>query len=69
MGAVPGGEFTYRATKDGQVLIDRDRRRVTVLAGERARRFLRRTADAGPQAVQLELARVTGNYKRGNERR
>lgn len=69
MGAVGGGEFSYTTTKDGKVLIDRDNRRVTVLAGERARRFLRRADGADPQAIQLELARVTGNYKRGNERR
>lgn len=62
------GEFSYRATKDGRVLIDRGGRRVTVPAGERARRFLRRAEGADPQALQLELARVTGNYKRGNER-
>jgi hypothetical protein len=64
-----GDEFSFRATKDGKVLIERHGRRITVLAGERARRFLRRTEGAEPQAIQLELARVTGNYKHGNERR
>lgn len=60
--------FTYATTKDGRVRIAWRGRVVTTLAGETADRFLRRVEHAAPAAVQLELARVTGNFKRGNER-
>jgi len=39
---------------------------VTTLRGEAAKRFERRIGDGDPQQL---MARVTGNYKRGNERR
>ena len=63
-----GGEFSWRSTKDGRVRIWRGGRVVTTLAGHSARRFLRRVDDADEDAAQLEMARATGNYKRGNER-
>jgi hypothetical protein len=65
---VSGGAFSWRQTKGGRVRIARDGRVVTTLAGDSARRFLRRVEGAGEDAAQLEMARVTGNYKRGNER-
>ena len=60
--------FTYRATKDGKVLIARDGRQIVILAGAEAARFLAKTASLDDAGVQQELARVTGNYRRGNER-
>jgi hypothetical protein len=41
---------------------------VRTLAGDSARRFLSRIEGADEVAAALEMARVTGNYKRGNER-
>jgi hypothetical protein len=60
--------FQWRLTADGRVRISWHGREVTVLAGERAGAFLRRIASANAAEVQLALARVTGNFKRGNER-
>ena len=57
--------FSYRATKDGSVLIDWQGRTVTTLRGEDARRFLRRAEREDEQAL---MQRATGNFKRGNER-
>jgi uncharacterized membrane protein len=65
---VTGDEFSWRATKDGRVRIARGGRVVTTLAGRSARRFLSRVEGADRPAAQLEMARATGNYKRGNER-
>jgi hypothetical protein len=65
---VTAGDFSWRATKDGRVRIARGGRVVTTLAGDVARRVVRRVDGAGESAAQLEMARVTGNYKRGNER-
>ena len=56
-------------TKDGRVRISRDHRPVTTLAGAAAARFAKRVKDADPAAAQQLMARATGNYKRGNERR
>ena len=60
-------QFAYRTSKDGKVFISWEGRVVTTLSGEAARRFLARVA-AEPAGAQLEMARVTGNFKRGNER-
>jgi hypothetical protein len=60
--------FSWAATKDGRVRISWQGRVVTTLAGERAARFLDQVEHADEEAEQLLLARVTGNFKRGNER-
>ena len=61
-------ELTWRGTKDGRVVVDWGGRTVATLAGSRASRFLAEVEAADPEAEQLLLARVTGNFKRGNER-
>lgn len=60
--------FSFRTSKDGQVFISWHGREVTVLRGEAARKFLARIAGADREAAQQLMARVTGNFKRGNER-
>lgn len=60
-------QFAYRTSKDGKVFISWEGRVVTILSGKAAQRFLARV-DADPASAQLEMARVTGNFKRGNER-
>jgi RimJ/RimL family protein N-acetyltransferase len=62
-------QFTYRETRDGLVLVSWRGRVVTRLAGRGARKLLERVRGAPPERVQHELARVTGNFKRGNEQR
>ena len=61
--------FSYRVTKDGRVRVDRGGRTVTTVAGDRADLLARELATASPDGVQDLLARATGNYRRGNERR
>ena len=61
--------FSYREAKDGRVMIDWEGRRAAVLTGARATRFLAAVDGASSEREQLEMARVTGNFKRGNERR
>lgn len=60
--------FSFRTTKGGVVTISRGGRAVTILRGASAQRFLAKTHDASIAALQQLMARVTGNYKRGNER-
>jgi hypothetical protein len=61
--------FSWRAAKDGHVRISRRGRVVTTLRGAAAERFRRRVAGADEAAQQQLMARATGNYRRGNERR
>lgn len=60
--------FSYRLTKQGDVFIDHHGRHAATLRGGAAQRFLDRMADASEEDAQLAMAKVTGNYKRGNER-
>ena len=59
------GKFDYLATGDREVRVTRGGRVLTVLRRGAATRFLVEVATGDPQQV---MARVTGNYKRGNER-
>jgi len=58
--------FAYQERKNGDVAITHHGRPVVMLRKGAAARFLRDVVEADPQEV---MARVTGNYKRGNERR
>jgi hypothetical protein len=60
--------FSFRSTKGGDVTVLRRGKVVTVLRGDSARSFLAESVDASFLEQQQLMARVTGNYKRGNER-
>lgn len=60
--------FGWTATKAGEVRVTRGGRVVLVLGGPRAARLLAELGADDDRDQQL-LARVTGNYRRGNERR
>ena len=59
--------FTYRATAKGVVHISRGGRQVATLRSDAAAKFLAKAEGASMDAIQQLCARVTGNYKRGNE--
>ena len=58
--------FSVSTRKSGDVIILRDGSEVTVLRKAAAKRFLERVERGDPQQL---MARVTGNYRRGNEGR
>ena len=60
----PSG-FDYVVRKNGDVVITHDGRTATTLRGTPAARFLGDVATEDPQEL---MARITGNYRRGNER-
>ena len=60
--------FSFRPTKDGDVTILRDGHAVTLLRGDSAKSFLAEMREASFPDRQQLMARITGNYKRGNER-
>jgi hypothetical protein len=62
-------EFSYSVTKDGRVRIAFRGRHVVTVAGPRAGRLSSQLTTAGDEETQQLLARATGNFKRGNERR
>lgn len=64
MGRAPEG-FDYTVRKDGSVAITHHGRAAGVLRGRRAADFLE-DVEAGDD--QELMARLTGNYKHGNER-
>ena len=60
--------FTFRQRKDGQVQVLHRGRLASTLRGADAHDFLSTVQACTPSGAQQLMARVTGNYKRGNER-
>ena len=60
--------FSYATRSDGSILISYHTAPVTILRGRTAERFTTRIAGADDAASQQLMARVTGAFKRGNER-
>lgn len=63
-----GNPFSYEVAKSGEVRVFRGGRVVTIVRGTTAAKLAERLGDSDAQDQQV-LARVTGNYKRGNEAR
>ena len=59
--------FSYQSTKSGSVLISRNGKLVTTLGNANAEMFLKKVPSLSAPEQQQIMARVTGNYKRGNE--
>ena len=60
--------FSYRVRKDGTVEILHHGRVATTLRGHSAQDFLAEAHEPASADAQQLMARLTGNYKRGNER-
>ncbi len=60
--------FTYRARKNGDVEIRHRGRLASTLRGCAGTDFLKEVEGASRSDGQQLMARVTGNYKHGNER-
>ena len=60
--------FSYRETKDGVVQIFWHKKLVMTLKGSQAGKFLATIAELDGKQAQLAMAKITGNFKRGNER-
>ncbi|MCF7807344.1 MAG: hypothetical protein K9M49_01605 [Candidatus Marinimicrobia bacterium] len=61
--------FTYQQTKSGLVLISANNRVVTTLKGKEALKFIQKIDPLSLGEQQLLMAKVTGQFKFGNERR
>lgn len=60
--------FRHRRRKNGDVEILHRGRLASTLRGEDAAEFLAELAQLSDAEAQQLMARITGNYKRGNER-
>jgi hypothetical protein len=60
--------FSFKETKAGKVFIYWHDKQAAVLTGAAASKFLEEVRDAGEDDAQLLMARLTGNFKHGNER-
>jgi hypothetical protein len=60
--------FTYRVRKNGDVEIFHRGRLASTLRGNDAEDFKQEAGDQNSAEAQQIMARVTGNYKHGNER-
>ena len=61
-------KFSHRVSKNGDVLIEHHGKLATTMRGSKAVTFLAKMDKATFEQQQQLMARVTGNYKRGNER-
>ena len=68
-GRLEAAPFDFRATKDGRVLLYWHDRHVKTLAGAAAQDFLARVEPLDEAGAQLLMAKATGHFKHGNERR
>jgi hypothetical protein len=67
----PGSQdlgFSYRARRNGELEILHHGRLASTLRGNDADDFLAEVETADEEDAQQLMARITGNYKRGNER-
>lgn len=60
--------FDYKVLKDNKVQIYRNNKPVMLLKGTEAFKLLKKVENSDGKQTQLILAKVTGNFKRGNER-
>jgi hypothetical protein len=61
--------FRWEQRSEGEVQVFHHGKRATTLRGRAAADFLSEVEAADMHAAQQLMARVTGNYKRGNERK
>ncbi len=60
--------FSYRKYKNGNVSVFYKEKEVTILKGKNAERFLSKVENAEELDAQMVMAKITGNFKHGNER-
>lgn len=60
--------FTWQRMKNGEVRVMHHGRLASTLRGRDADEFLSEAEGGDDASLQQTMARLTGNYKRGNER-
>lgn len=60
--------FNYAITKDQKLIISRNNKQVMIVKGKKSEAFIQLLQDGDETSIQLRLTKLTGNYKRGNEK-
>lgn len=61
--------FTYQLSKNNTVFISYKSKEIKIVKGKEAEKLIGRIESANTdKEVQLALAKITGNFKHGNER-
>jgi len=61
--------FSYKTTKDGKCLIYWGNKQIMIIEGERAEKLIMKMNNLDEYGKQLVLAKATGHFKHGNERK
>lgn len=61
--------FSFKVTQSGKVFIYWQNRQIIILSEKESGRFLSRINGKSEFEQQLELAKVTGHFKHGNEKK
>lgn len=61
-------DFSYTLHKNEKVLLYWQNKQVMVLKGQKAAKFTAKIAHLNPDEIRMHIAKLTGNFKRGNER-
>ncbi len=60
--------FSYRQFKNGKISISWKNKEVMILKGKKADKFSSQMTGANSFDAQMIMAKITGNFKHGNER-
>ncbi len=60
--------ISYRKSKENKVFIYWNNKQVMILKNKMAQKFIKQMEGLADRDKQLVMAKITGNFKRGNER-
>ena len=60
--------FSYRISKEGKAFISWHGKQIMALKDKQAKNFMAKIANLEHKEAQLVMAKITGNFKHGNER-
>lgn len=61
--------FSYQITNNNKILIFRNNKRIKIVKGKWCDNFIASLHSLSEEDIQLKLAKITGHYKHGNERK
>lgn len=68
-GALEEQPFSYKVHSDGKLFVYHEGKHVRTYPAPQASKMLKQLEKSSPEQQQLLLAKATGNFKRGNERK
>lgn len=60
--------FSYTITNSETIIIHRNNKQIAIIKGKESLKIQSKILNKSERQIQLILAKITGNYKRGNER-